>query len=129
MATGSSLAKLAKKAGYKLEETGEFTRTYSPFVPRIGTSEALTKAAFDLSEGQTAFDRYFDIQNRYVVAEVKDRVAADLTQLDEAKRAELHKTILTRKQNDAVDQRLAELRNAATIIISPRVQDVLNKEK
>ncbi len=129
MATGSSLAKLAKKAGYKLEETGEFTRTYSPFVPRIGTSEELTKAAFDLGEGQTAFDRYFDIQNRYVVVEVKERIAADLTQLDEAKRAELHQSILTRKQNEAVDQRLAELRSAATIIISPRVQDVLNKEK
>ena len=39
------------------------------------------------------------------------------------------KSILSRKQNEATEQRLAELRSAATITIAPRVQDMLNKEK
>jgi peptidyl-prolyl cis-trans isomerase D len=126
---GAKLAKLAKDAGYKVEETGEFTRTYSPFVPRLGTSEELSQAAFTLAEEQTAIDQVFEIQSRVIVAEIKDRVAADLTALDEAKREELSKALLSRKQNEAVEQRLAELRSKATIIIAPRVQDLLNKEK
>jgi peptidyl-prolyl cis-trans isomerase D len=129
MATGSSLVKLAQKNGYKLEDTGAFTRTYSPFVPRIGTSEELASAAFAKDADQKAIDRYFEIQNRFVVVEVKERIAADMSQLDTAKREELHKSILARKQNEAIEKRLVELRSAATIIISPRVQDVLNKEK
>jgi len=129
MSAGGKLTKLAKAANYKVEETGEFTRTYSPFVPRLGTSEELATAAFALSAGQTAINQFFEIQSRFVVAEVKERVAADLTQLDEAKREELNKSILSRKQNEATEQRLAELRSAATIAIAPRVQDMLNKEK
>ncbi len=129
LSDGGSLTKLAKKADYKVEETGEFTRTYSPFVPRLGTSEELFTAAFALNEEQTAINQYFEIQNRFVVAEIKERIAADLTQLDAAKREELNKSILSRKNNEATEQRLAELRSAATITIAPRVQDMLNKEK
>ncbi|NOR50136.1 MAG: hypothetical protein GQ530_03770 [Desulfuromonadales bacterium] len=126
---GGTLTKLAKKAKYKVEETGEFTRTYSPFVPRLGSSEELSTAAFELGDEQTAIDQFFEIQNRFVVAEIKEHIAADLTQLDETKRQELYKSILNRKQNEAIEQHLAELRSAATIEIAPRVQDLLNKEK
>ncbi len=126
---GGKLTKLAKKAKYKVEETGEFTRTYSPFVPRIGSSEELSTAAFTLSGEQTTIDQLFEIQNRFVVTEIKERIAADFTQLDEAKREELQKSIMSRKQNEAIEQRLEALRSAATIQIVPRVQDVLNKEK
>ena len=126
---GGSLVKLAKRGEYTVEETGEFTRTYSPFVPRLGTSEELSTAAFEVKEGETAIDQLFEIQKRFVVVEVKERIAADVTLLDEAKRAELQKTILSRKQNEAVANRLEELRSAATIVIAPRIQDLLNKEK
>lgn len=126
---GGSLVKLAKRGDYTVEETGEFTRTYSPFVPRLGTSEELSTAAFEVKEGETAIDQLFEIQKRFVVVEVKERIAADVTLLDEAKRAELQKTILSRKQNEAVASRLEELRSAATIVIAPRIQDMINKEK
>ena len=126
---GGSLVKLAKRGKYTVEETGEFTRTYSPFVPRLGTSEELSTAAFEVKEGETAIDQLFEIQKRFVVVEVKERIAADVTLLDEAKRAELQKTILSRKQNEAVANRLEELRSAATIVIAPRIQDMINKEK
>ena len=126
---GGSLVKLAKRGEYTVEETGEFTRTYSPFVPRLGTSEELSTAAFEVKEGETAIDQLFEIQKRFVVVEVKERFPADVTLLDEAKRAELQKTILSRKQNEAVASRLEELRSAATIVIAPRIQDMINKEK
>ena len=126
---GASLAKLAQKHGYKMEETGEFTRTYGPFVPRLGTSKELFDAAFALPADQTVIGSVFAIQNRYVVADVKQRVAADMTALDEAKQQELYKSLFARKQNEAIEQRLAELRSAAAISISPRVQDLINKEK
>ena len=129
LADGGSLAKLAKRGKYTVEETGEFTRTYSPFVPRLGTSEELSTAAFEVKEGETAIDQFFEIQKRFVVVEVKERIAADVTLLDEAKRAELQKTILSRKQNEAVENRVEELRSAATIVIAPRIQDLINKEK
>ncbi len=129
LADGGSLAKLAKRGKYTVEETGEFTRTYSPFVPRLGTSEELSTAAFEVKEGETAIDQFFEIQKRFVVVEVKERIAADVTLLDEAKRAELQKTILSRKQNEAVENRLEELRSAATIVIAPRIQDLINKER
>jgi peptidyl-prolyl cis-trans isomerase D len=126
---GGKLTKLAKKAKYTVEETGDFTRTYSPFVPRLGTSEELASAAFELSAEKPAIDKYFEIQNRFVVAELKKLTAADLTQLDEAKRDELRKSIFSRKQKEAIEKRLEELRSTSTIVITPRVLDLLNKEK
>lgn len=126
---GGKFAALAKKADVEVEETGEFSRSYSPFVPRIGTSEALAEAAFALPEGQQVIDQVFTVQSRFVVAAVKARQPADMDQLDEAKRTELRDSILARKQNEAVQARIDELRAAATIEITPRVQAVLDKEK
>ncbi len=126
---GGKLTKLAKKAGFELEETGDFTRTYSPFVPRIGTSEELATATFALTEDQTVIDQVFEIQNRFIIAGIKQRTAADLAQLDEAKREELRKTILSREQDAAVQKRLDELRGEATIEIYPNVQALLEQEK
>ena len=126
---GKALAKLAKNAGLEVEDTGEFTRTYSPFIPRIGTSEELATAAFDLADDQQVIDQVFAVENRYVVAVVKERKPADPAELDDAKRKELDTAILSRKQNDAVQQRLEALRETAVIEITPRVQILLDKEK
>ncbi len=125
---GATLGRVAKKAKYEIEETGEFTRSYSPFVPRLGSSEELSKAAFEVPEDQVAIEQVFDIQNRFVVAEIKERVAANMDELDAAKREELSKTIFNRKQTEIIKNRLDELRSTAAITISPRVMDLLNKE-
>ena len=63
-----------------------------------------------------------------MVAEVKERVAADMTALDQAKREELYNSLFARKQTEAIEARLAELRSTAAITISARVQDMVNKE-
>lgn len=129
LTVGGNLAKLAQKAGLSVEETGPFSRTYAPFVPRIGNSEELSTAAFSQPADQPGIARVFEVQKRFVVAAVKERLAADLTSLDTAKREELHKALLSRWQNEAVQKRLSELREGANIVIVPSVQALLNKEK
>ncbi|MEJ2470746.1 MAG: SurA N-terminal domain-containing protein [Desulfuromonadales bacterium] len=126
---GGDFAKLAKASGYEVQETGEFTRTYRPFVPRLGTSEELFDAAFGLPAEESVIEKVFTIQNRFVVTEVKQRIAADMAQLDEAKRQELRNTVRNRKQTEIIENRLDELRSTATITIAPAVQNLLNKEK
>jgi len=37
--------------------------------------------------------------------------------------------LFARKETEAIEARLAELRSTATITIAPRVQDLINKEK
>lgn len=125
---GAKFDRLAAKEGLKVEETGPFASTYSPFVPRIGTSEELATAAFALPAEQSLIDQTFEVQNRFIVARVKARQAADLTQLDDAKRKELSDSLLTRKQNEAVQQRVDELKAGATIQIMPKVQSLLDQE-
>ena len=124
----TNLSETSQNKSYTIEATGEFTRSYSPFVPRIGTSEDLFEAAFGLSADKLLIDQVFEIQNRFIVAEINERIPADTSQLDQQKREELKGTILVRKQSEAVEKRLAELRNSAIITIAPRVQDLLNKE-
>ncbi len=126
---GGDFAKLAKASGYEVQETGEFSRTYRPFVPRLGTSEELFDAAFGLPAEESVIGDVFTIQNRFVVTEVKERIAADMTQLDEAKRQELRNAVRNRKQTEVIENRLDELRSTATITIAPAVQNLLNKEK
>jgi peptidyl-prolyl cis-trans isomerase D len=126
---GKSLAQLAGANKYTVEETGLFASTYSPFVPRIGSSEELATAAFEVPDDSRSLGQVFEVQERFIVAAVKERKAADLTELDDAKRAELHSSILIRKQSEAVQQRIEELKAAAVIEISPGLQDMLNKEK
>lgn len=125
---GATLARIAKKAGYDIEETGDFTRSYSPFVPRLGSSEELSKAAFEVPEDEVAIEQVFEIQNRYVVAEIKERIPANMDELDAAKREELYESLLNRKQQEVIKNRLDELRKTAAITISPRVQALLSKE-
>jgi peptidyl-prolyl cis-trans isomerase D len=125
---GKPLAKLAGDNKYTVEETGLFASTYSPFVPRIGSSEELAKAAFEVPAGSNSLGQVFEVQERFVVAAVKERKPADMAELDDAKRAELRSSILNRKRSEAVQKRIEELKASAVIEISPGLQDMLNKE-
>ena len=59
---------------------------------------------------------------------VSDQIAADMTALDQAKREELYNSLFARKQTEAIEARLAELRSTAASTISARIQDMVNKE-
>jgi peptidyl-prolyl cis-trans isomerase D len=122
------LAGSARSAGQQVESTGAFTRSYSPFVPKIGTSAELAEAAFSLTATGECVDKVFEIDGGFVVAALKRREAADPARLGSAERDQLRQAILERKQNDAVKARLDELKAGAAIVIPPQVQSMLDKE-
>jgi peptidyl-prolyl cis-trans isomerase D len=125
---GGGLATPARATGQLVEETGLFTRSYSPFVPKVGTSEELAKAAFTLTTPGQCIDKVFEIDGYYVIAALKQREIANPALLGASQREQLRQAILERKQNEAVKKRLEELKAGAVIEITPRVQTLLDKE-
>jgi len=124
---GGTLAAAAKKQSLKVEETGEFSRSYGSFIPRIGNNDALTEAAFALTKEQPAAPEVYEVDGKFIVAMLKNRQEADLADLDEAKKAELRTQITTRKKEEALKAKLSQLREAAEIVISPTLQNQLNE--
>jgi peptidyl-prolyl cis-trans isomerase D len=126
---GGGLSAPARSAGQQVEESGPFTRSFSPFVPKVGTSEELAQAAFTLKSPGECIDRIFEIDGHFVVAALKSRESADPTLLGIGEREQLRQTLLERKQNEAVKTRLEELKAGAVIEITPQVQALLDKER
>lgn len=124
---GTTLAGAAKQQSLKVEETGEFTRGYGGFVPRIGNNEQLAEAAFTLTDEQPTAPEVYEIDGKYLVAKLKKRQEADMEQLDEAKTAELRSQLITRKKDEALKAKLQQLRDAAAIVISPTLQNQLSE--
>lgn len=125
---GGGLAVPARAIGQLAEETGPFSRSYSPFVPKVGTSEELAKAAFALNVPGACIGKVYEIDGHFVVAALKNREAANPLLLDAAQRKELSQALLERKQTEVVQKHLEELKSAAKIEIAPQVQTMLDKE-
>lgn len=124
---GSTLASAAKQADLKVEETGEFSRNYGGFVPRIGNNEELAKGAFALTDEKPVVPEVFEIDGKFIVAKLKKRQEADLTKLDDAKSAELRTQLTTRKKDEALKSKLQQLREGSNIVISPSLTNQLNE--
>ncbi len=116
---GKSLQTLAKEHNEKIEETDFFTRSYGAFVPRLGSSQELADDAFALGEEGSAAPEVYSIDNRFVIAVLKKRQPADLSQLTETKKDELRLALETRKETEALNDKLQELRTKAQITIAP----------
>jgi len=124
---GSTLASVAKKQGLKVEETGEFSRSYGGFVPRIGSDEALAKDAFNLTADQPVVPEVLEIDGKFIVAKLKKRIEADLTKLDDAKSTALRTQLTTRKKDEALKSKLQQLREGSSIVISPSLTNQLSE--
>lgn len=125
---GGGLAAPARAIGQLTEETGAFSLASSPFVPRVGTSEELAKAAFALTAPGACIDKAFEIDGHFVVAALKSRQAANPVLLDTARRKEISQAQLEKKKNDALQKHLEELKSGAKIEIAPRIQTLLDQE-
>lgn len=125
---GGGLAVPARAIGQLTEETGDFSRAYSPFVPKVGTSEELAKAAFALNVPGACVDKVYELDGHFVVAALKSRESANPLLLDAAQRKELSQALLERKQTEAVQKHLEELKSGAKIEIAPQVQTLLDQE-
>lgn len=122
---GKSLQQLVKPTLLQVEETGFFTSTYGTFIPRIGNSADLAAAAFELSKEDPVAKEVFTLGDQFVVVRLKERLAADLSKLDDAARQDLEKVLLSRKKGVLLESRLAALREKAKIHIDPALANTL----
>ncbi len=122
---GKKLADLARQEKVGVEETGFFARSYGDFVPKLGNAPELAAAAFKLTAAAPVAPVVYNLDDRFVVAQLKDREEADMQALDATKREEIRTALLGKKRNDAVSARLKELRGKAQIVISPTLQNEL----
>lgn len=125
---GKKLSDLARKHNLTVEETGLFARAYGDFVPRIGNASDLAKAAFELTKESPVAPAVYEISGSDVVATLKARQEADPADLDAAKREELKQTVLTRRQEEAIKNKLETLRDVAELSIAPTLQSSFEKE-
>lgn len=125
---GKKLESLTRKHEAKVEETDYFTRSYGAFVPRLGSAEALAAAAFSLTAEEPVAKEVFTVDEKYVVAMLKGRKEADMAALDPSKREELRETLLTRKKDEALKNKLQEFKAQAKIVYAPSIQTTLESE-
>lgn len=107
----------AKALKLNLEESGEFSRSFGSFIPRVGNSEELAEEAFKLTEEAPVASKVYEIGNRFLVAALKTSTTADFTTLDVATRTQLQSRLLLEKQEKMVTDKLDQLKKEAQLEI------------
>lgn len=116
-----TLAALAKNpAAVKMQETGSFTFNEQGTVPGIGVSKELMEAALALTTAAPLPKAAVKLDQKWVVIRLKSRVAAKAEDFQKSKE-ELKKQLLPKKQQEALDTWLKELRAAAKIEINQQL--------
>lgn len=126
---GKKLADLALKEKLEVGATGFFPRSYGDFIPSIGNSETLSKAAFALTMKAPVAPEVFVVDDRFIVATLIHRQEADPAQLTEAARKELHNSLLTSKREKLLVDLIQTLKSEAKIEIEPTLKNILEGEK
>jgi peptidyl-prolyl cis-trans isomerase D len=124
---GQPLIEAAKAEKASVEETGDFARSFGDFVPHLGNAKELAAAAFDLTREAPTAPEVYEVGSNFVVAVLKDRKPADPAGLTADKRDELRQSLQKQKEDQAVLDKLNQLKQQATIMIAPAVQTLLNE--
>ncbi len=124
---GKTLAGLARKFDVKVEETGDFTQSFQTFIPRLGNAEKLAAHAFELDADNRIAPEVYELGGRFVVATLKKRTPADMSQLDAAKRAQLRETVTSNMRREVLEAKIEELRKSAEIEYAPYLQQLLER--
>ena len=112
-----ALAQLPK-GGLPLKDTGSFGYSEAGGVPGIGTSPELMEEAFTLTAASPVAKKAVKVGERWYAVKLKNRIEAPTADL--AKNSEnIKKTLLPKKQQEALDAWLKELRGKAKIEINP----------
>ncbi len=114
-----SLTSAAKANKVQVEETGLFSSSYGAFVPRIGSVQELSDAAFALTTDNPLGQSAFEQGEGYVLISLKKTENADLDKLDIVERKKIEDRLLSEKKDSAVNDKLKELRDVSTITIDP----------
>lgn len=104
----------------KLQETGSFSYNDQNIIPGIGVSKDLMDAAFALTTAAATPKTATKIDQKWVVIRLKNRTAAKTEDFQKTKE-DLKKQILPKKQQEALDAWLKELKAAAKIEINQQL--------
>jgi len=127
-ATDEKAAELAqKKAQDALQkfpatakETGNFGYAANGAIPQIGTSPELMEEAFTLTAAAPVAKKPYKIGDRWVAVKLKSRVEAPTAAFAMQKEA-LKQKVLPKKQQEALEKWLKDLRAKAKIEINPAI--------
>jgi peptidyl-prolyl cis-trans isomerase D len=115
------LASLAKNSStVKMQETGSFSFNDQSSIPGIGVSKDLMEAAFALTTAAPLPKNATKIDQKWVVVRLKNRTAAKSEDFQKTKE-EIKKQILPKKQQEALDAWIKELKAAAKIEINQQL--------
>ena len=108
-------------AGLKLQDTGVFTFNDAYNIPGVGVSKDAIEAAFALTAAAPVPKSSFKIgEGKWVAIKLKNRVVAATDEFQKT-REELKKQLLPKKQQDALDAWMKELKAAAKIEINQQL--------
>ncbi len=110
-----SLRKAAAELKLTIEESGEFSRSFGAFIPRIGSSADLAETAFNLTVEEPIAPSVYTIDNKYLVASLKKAKQADFAGLDTAERTQFQEQLLSIKKEEVINSKLDELLKQAQI--------------
>lgn len=113
----NSLPEAATELNLILEESGEFSRSFGNFIPRVGNSEELADEAFKLTSEKPVASKVYEIGNRFLVAALKTATVADFAGLDETGKTQLKSRLLLEKQDQMVTDKINQLRKDAEVEI------------
>lgn len=126
--SGDKLEQLARGENLTADETGLFSRSYGDFVPRLGASPDLSTSAFSLTKEAPTADKVFELDGKYVLIQLRDHQEADAKGLDAATTEEIRQTVLTKKRTEAIQGKLKELKEKASISYAPALQSLFTEE-
>lgn len=118
--TGAKLKNVAPK-GTSVAETGLFSRSLGDFIPKLGNVPQLAKAAFELTIKEPVPAQLFNSAESFYVVRLKQLQPADPKGLTAEESQRLKETVLTRKQDELLKNKLTELKEAADVSIAPAI--------
>ncbi len=123
-----SLLKVAKKLNLAVEESGDFSRSFGSFIPRIGASPELAEEAFNLTDAEPITTKVYTINNRYLVASLKNSIVADFSTLSKEDQSQLQNRLLSELKEKLVVDKIKQLQQQANIeILTPELLTAFNK--
>jgi peptidyl-prolyl cis-trans isomerase D len=107
---------LTSKTALKTQSTGSFGFSATGDIPTIGASPEMAEAVFKLSASQAPASP-FKVGNRWYAVRVKSRTESPKAEFEKSKE-ELKKKMLPKKQEEALENWIKELRTKAKIEIN-----------
>ena len=122
-----SLRTAAQSLNLTVEESGEFSRSFGFFIPRIGTSQEVSEEAFTLTEEAPIAKKVYTINDKFLVASLKSAKTADFEKMESTDREQLKNRLLAEKKQRVIAEKLKQLVQHAEIeIMVPELSSALS---